>query len=294
MKEQDFLILSVIYKTKNLTKAAEELFLTQPTLTYRVKKIEKELDVKLFRKDNQLIFTEEGEILVKFARRKLEEFEDIRMTLKNVKNDKEGVINIGVSTNFALYKLPSILEKFMQKFPNINVTIYSGWSHEIIDGLNNHDFQVGFITGEYEWFGEKELISADPLTVIYNDSFNLEDLPNLPRINYRPKTISAKNINPLKPIENEINSWWKSKFVDTSNIVMNIDTVETCKELVKRGLGFSIIPAAALNNADDFFTHSLTKRQGKIITRNTYLLYYNNFNESKTANKFVEFIKTNI
>lgn len=293
MKEQDFKILLTIYKNKNLSKAAEELYLTQPTLSYRVKQIEKDLDIILFTKGSNLIFTEEGEILVNFAKEKVKEFENIRTTLKSSMNNDSGLINIGVSTNFALYRLPKLLDQFLSKYPNINVTIFSGWSHEILDGLNDYDFQVGIVTGEYEWFDEKTLISQDPLTVISSTPIILKELPLQSRINYKPKTIRERRSTPLKPIESEIEHWWKLFFTKPSNIIMNIDTIETCKEMVKRGLGYSIIPSTAIFPEDNFYTYELKYKNGAPLTRNTYLLYKHDYNKSNSVNKFINFINDN-
>lgn len=294
MKEEDFNILLSIYKHRNLSKAAEELFVTQPTLSYRVKQIEKDLDIKLFNKDNNLFFTDEGEMLVEFSKQKLEEFSHLRSKLKALKEDGTNLINIGVSTNFAMYKLPLLLEKFLNKHPYINVTVYSGWSHQIIDGLNDYDLHVGIVTGEYKWFDKKILISKDPLMVISNEPLDLKNLPNLPRINYKPKTIHERRSTPLKPIESEIDHWWNFNYMNSSNTIMNLDTIETCKEMVARGLGYSIIPSTALSKNDSFFSYELKNPEGDSITRNTYLLYKHNYFESKSINQFIDFIVSQI
>lgn len=291
MKEQDFIILSEIFKTKNISKAAENLFLTQPTLSYHLKQIERKLDIKIFRDSNKFILSEEGELLVKFSTEKIREFTELRSNLQNIKNDKIGIINIGVSSNFALYKLPQLLLKFYEKHPYVRATINTGWSHQILKGLNDKELQVGIITGDYEWYGEKILISKDPLTIINSEPFNVKDLPHLSRINYRPKSNSNEMNLPLKPIESQIQNWWESNFLTNSDIVMNIDTVETCKIMVQYGLGFSIIPSSSLSKNDKFYTHQLTDQNNNLITRKTYMLYNASYKHAKTIYNFIDFIK---
>lgn len=291
MKEEDFHLLSVLHNTRNITHTAEKLFLSQPTLSYRIKQIEKELNIQLFiRKKNNIIFTEEGKLLIKFAKQKNIEFKHFREKIKDLKNVNKGTIRIGVSTNFGLYKLPNILKQFRSLYPDINIEIFSGWSHEVVSGISNNKMQVGIITGEYEWYGEKSLLSEDPLVIISKYPLDINDLPNLSRINYEPRVIQLDKNKPFNSIKSYINIWWSEYFKEPPNIIMNIDTVETCKEMVNHNLGYSIIPLSSIKEDDNFEVIKLKSKNGEQILRNTYIIYEDYSLELPLVSKFINFI----
>lgn len=178
MQKQDCRMLISVYEEKNLTKAAEKLFTSQPAITYRLQKLEEEYQIKLYtREGNKLFFTPEGEYLVEFSKKMLLDLDKLEENLKTLKKDAIGTIRIGVSSNFALYKLPSLIKQFLDLPHAIQVNVTTGWSSEIIQLLNKNEIQIGIITGNYNWFDEKILLAEDPLTIISKKPIVLEDLP---------------------------------------------------------------------------------------------------------------------
>src|SRR5699024_340938 len=114
LNEQDYLILVTIYNERNITKAAEKLYVSQPTLTYRLNQIEQKLDgiQIIYKHERKLMFTTEGEYIVQFAKKALNDLYQLKTTMHNIKNTNVGSIYIGASSNFSIYKLPKIIKDF--------------------------------------------------------------------------------------------------------------------------------------------------------------------------------------
>src|SRR5690625_1324227 len=105
MNFRDWEMLATLYDTKNITHAAQQLFLSQPTLTTRLKKLENYYGVPLIiRKRRGITFTPEGFTLAKHAKQMLREQREIEESLNNMKDHVTGTLKVDVSNFFALNK----------------------------------------------------------------------------------------------------------------------------------------------------------------------------------------------
>src|SRR5699024_8079525 len=147
---------------------------------------------------------------------------------------------------------------FFEDYPNIKLNIRSGWSAEVLQMLEKNEIQIAFITGDYNWSGARFLVTQDPLTIISRDTLNISDLPKLPRINYKPKKVYKASLELTDSITKLVNNWWYDRYQEDPNIIMEVDKVEACKEIVKRGIGYSIVPYSCLTEKDAFHTFDLT------------------------------------
>ncbi|MEJ8543674.1 LysR family transcriptional regulator [Brevibacillus borstelensis] len=290
MNDQDWSLLQAIYDEKNLTKAAERLYISQPALTYRIQQIEQEFGVKVILRSNKKIsFTPEGEYLVAYAKKMLLEQRKAKDFVTGMSHEVQGSLRIGCSSNFALYKLPPLLKQFLSQFSKVEINVKSGWSSEIVRLLQYEDVQVGLVTGDYKWTDEMVLINEEPVCIISKQKIDLASLPDLPRINYFP---GRGHPNPKDPlIANSIDDWWQQQYSRPPLITMHIDKVEACKEMVQNGLGYSIIPRATLTDKDDFYTIDLHYKNGEALMRRTWMLYRASSLELSAVNRFVHYVK---
>ena len=293
MNDQDWSLLEAIFDEKNLTRAAEKLYVSQPALTYRIQQIEQEFGVKVINRSNKKIsFTPEGEYLVKHAKKMLLEQRKTKDHVLSMSKYVQGSLRIGCSSNFALYKLPSMIKQFLVLYPKVEINVNSGWSSEVMKLLQNEDVHVGIVTGDYKWLEKKSLITEEPLCIISTNKISIEDLPKLPRINYVPAKSRFNPTNLL--IAKTIDNWWLERFSGPPFIIMNVDKVETCKEMVANGLGYSIIPRGALMDKDkDIFTSiDLHFTNGEALLRKTWMLYRESSLELSAVDRFVHFMQT--
>lgn len=284
MDEKDWVALRLLYEEKNISRAAERLYISQPALTYRLKNIEKEFGTSIFFKIRGGIeFTSEGTHLAGYAEEMIIKLQKTKDYMLNMQNEVRGTLRLGVSSNFAQYKLPKILKKFSIKYPLVQFNVNTGWSTEIMNLLDSASVQLGILRGNYEWYGIKTLLHKERLCLISKTEVDLENLPNLPFINY--KTDSS-----LKSL---MNGWWHDRFTEPPLVTMETDRQETCKEMVKNGLGVSILPEICMQPSDNLYTYGLSYKNGEPVLRNTWLMYNEESLKLSSVKNFIDFLNSN-
>lgn len=287
MDEKDWIAIRVLYEEKNISRAAERLYISQPALTYRLKNLEKEFGTRLFFKIKSGIeFTSEGIHLADYAEEMVKKLQKTKDYMLNMQNEVRGTLRLGVSSNFAQYKLPKILKKFSTQYPHVQFNVNTGWSTDIMHLLDSSSVQLGILRGNYEWYGMKTLLHKERLCLISKKEVDLDDLPELPFINYKTDG-SLKNL---------INGWWHDRFSEPPMVTMENDRQETCKEMVKHDLGVSILPEICLQPSDNLHTYGLSYKNGEPVLRNTWLMYNQDSLKLSTVKNFIDFLnkKSNI
>lgn len=282
MDNKDWNILKVLYNQKNITKTAQLLFLSQPALTHRLKQMEKEFGIKIFHGGRRGIqFTPQGEYLALSADNFLNQYLKVQENLKSMSSDVTGTLRLGVSNLVTRYKLPTILRLFQEQYPKVEFKVKSGWSSQIFKDIYNQEVHVGLIRGDYNWKGQKQLLFEESMYVASKNKINVDDLPNLRRIDYKTDSL-------LKTI---IDNWWNENFSSPPLNSIEVDQVDTCKELVINGLGYGILPSLVLNGADQIHKIQLKDHKGTPITRKTWMYYHRKSLELNLVEAFVQFVE---
>lgn len=281
LDEKDWKLLVNLYAEKNITKTAKKLYISQPSLTYRIKQLEKEFGITLLHRGNKgITFTSEGEYLVKYAEKMLSELRQAEDALANMNNQLQGTLRLGSSSNFAHYELPSILEGFIYLYPDIDVQLKTGWSTDILELLQSESIHAAFIRGDIKWSGEKMLLSEERMSIVSKHEINLGDLPQLNYIKYETD----------QHLKTTLDNWWIKTFDVPAHVSMEVDRIETCKEMVKKGLGFSVMPNMSLRGEDDLYTKEI-KIDGQPVTRQSWLLYKSDMIDLKIVESLSHFVK---
>ncbi len=88
-------------------------------------------------------FTSEGEHLVDYSKEILQEFRRVKDDMLNMSHEVSGVLRLGVSSNFAQYKLPAILKRFSDQYPSVQFHVNTGWSAKVMDLLHHSGYTLG-------------------------------------------------------------------------------------------------------------------------------------------------------
>ncbi len=146
MNVQQLEYIVALYQHGNFAKAAEKCFVTQPTLSMMIKKLEEELNIILFdRNKNPLEPTEEGVCIIQKAQKILNEIEEIKYLAKSSKNKHQGKLKIGIIPTIAPYLFPLFLKSFTKKYPKIHLEIYEITTTEIIEQLHKGLIDIGIL-----------------------------------------------------------------------------------------------------------------------------------------------------
>lgn len=163
-------IFAKVAELKNFSKAAQEMYLTQPTISQHVSSLENYLGIKLFdRMGKEVALTKAGEILYRYAKQITALRGEAQQALDHFRGKKSGHLTLGASTIPGEYILPSLLGKFKREYPSISVTLRIGDTEEIIDELLTSKIELGIIGAKisharlhYTSFVEDELIVVVP------------------------------------------------------------------------------------------------------------------------------------
>lgn len=282
MGERDWLILSVLYKEKNITKTAQALYISQPALTTRLQQIEKYFNVTIVHRTRKGVhFTPEGEFLARTAEDMLARLQKIKNQISNVNQDVSGVLSIGASSYFTMFTLPHILKEFKELYPNVEFKVTTTWSRDIFKLAYNQDIHIGFVSSDYGGSTDKYLLFEEPIGIASMNEFTLEEIPYLPRIDYETDV--------LKKVQ--IDQWWRENIKKPPLISMKVDKLATCKEMVTAGLGYAIIPTRILEGIEGVHTYMLRDKDGKELMRKTWMIYYADELDLHVAKVFIDFVK---
>ena len=281
MNFKDLELMHILGETENLSKASRKLYVSQPTLSSRIKKVEERLNIKIFdRKYHGIKLTKEGEMVVDFARKCLDEYRRLETEIGNMQKQTSGKIRIGVSNYIAINLLPDMLQNFSADFPEVDITIVSDWSSEVFQQLNNGNIDLAIIKGEHGWHGKKTFLFDERVYIVSPWPFNLKDLADLPRIDY----VSDRQMKAV------IDGWWMENFKIHPNVKLTVNQVNTCRSLIENGMGYSIVVESALPKNKEVFIEPIKDAEDKDIKRPTHVFYPEGYSDSKALKAVVDFI----
>lgn len=168
-------VFHTVAKRKNFTKAAEELYISQPAVTKHIKEIEQHYKVKLFdRNGSKIKLTTPGETLLKYTEQLFEVYNKIDFELNTFTQSWSGTLRIGASSTVAQYILPSLLATFRTGFPDIKITLTTGNTEQIEQALLQGDIDLGLVEGKAKKHDFKySPFIKDELVLVVNDSHPL-------------------------------------------------------------------------------------------------------------------------
>ncbi|SHF51871.1 LysR family transcriptional regulator, hydrogen peroxide-inducible genes activator [Mariniphaga anaerophila] len=161
---------------RHFGKAAESCFITQPTLSMQIKKLEEDLEIIIFDRSKQpLIPTDVGQRIIEQARVVLKEAEELNNIVKEHKNQVSGTLRIGIIPTLAPYLLPLFIGRYKKKYPNIYIKVVEQTTNEIVKLLNKDLIDVGILVTplkedkiiEKPVFYEEMLIYVNPESKLY-------------------------------------------------------------------------------------------------------------------------------
>jgi len=131
---------------RHFGKAAESCFITQPTLSMQIKKLEEDMEIIIFDRSKQpLIPTDIGQRIIEQARIVLKQADEINNIVKDHKNQVSGMLRIGIIPTLAPYLLPIFIGRYKKKYPNIFIKVTEATTDNIITLLNKDLIDVGIL-----------------------------------------------------------------------------------------------------------------------------------------------------
>lgn len=288
MDSRDWKILKTIYREKSISQAANMLYVSQPSITYRIKKLEEEFGVDiLIRNSNGVSFTTEGKQILKFAQEMDEKLNALKEYINNISISVNGSVCVGISTVFSKYKLAPILKDFYSIFPEVKLHIKTGSSTvELPSMIRNNEVDIAIIRGGFSWDGYIKTISEEPFGIISSDHININDLSNTLWIKYeKPGTPDSDDI---------FYKWWDSKFSKPyPKNILTVNSIEASIKLAEQGLGWTVIPKIHITNNKALYFQPLLWPNKTQIVRKTSMLFNRHIIENSAAKAFINCVVGN-
>ena len=232
-------------KKLNFTAAANELFITQPAVTFQVKSFEEYCDLKLFKKKGRRVYlTVEGKALFELAERVFQYEKEIENAIDEMRKLKRGVLRLGTTKAYARYFMPLMISSFHKKFPDIKIQLNEGSSADMIYSLVDFKIDVAVIAKAIDHpevnffpFSREEMafIVAPDHHLAGKKAISFKELAKEPFIMKETGSGTRKLVEEL---------FAKSKCAP--NILMETSNTEFIKQLVNRGEGVSCLVREAV------------------------------------------------
>ena len=279
----------------SFSKAAKELYLTQPTVSAHISSLEKELNVRLFiRNTKEVTLSEDGSKLYDYAKKMLDIEEEIKREFCDIEEQEHQCIRIAASTIPAQYLLPGILAKFSEKHPSEQFEIIELDSTGVVEQIIDKNIDLGFTGTELEKkyctyipFYKDELVIITPNDQKFRKL--QKEVQGIGWITKEPIIMREEGSGTRKESEKQL----KHAGVDLEelNIVASMENQEMIKKSVESGLGISIISKLAARSEVENkklleFTFPIKDRE-----RNLNIVYNKNCRLSHLAEKMIKIVK---
>ena len=270
-----------VAKEENITKASEQLSISQPAITKQIKNLENQLSVKLFeRKSKGVILTQEGKELYNKIKNPIEELNRIDRQVS-----KEKYINIGTHNHMGSCIFGDIINDYYLKYTNINLNLICEETPEMIKKLKNKDLDIVFSKRDNTDIDDSiqyiklgylhDVIIANNESKFATQELTLENLEN--QIIYVPRNY-AQVVTRIKELT-------KGK-----NLKLKYSSYKTILELASSGNALGLITREYINK-DDYKKFNLVEVKTSINIGKVEFGIYTNSTKSKELNNLIKLIK---
>lgn len=280
-------VFFVVAKHKHMTKASEELHISQPAISQSIKKLEEQLGGTLFLRSNKgMELTEEGKMFYEYVKGALELINNAENEFTSFKNLDKGEIKIGCSTTLTKLVLLDALKRFHPNYPNININITNDLTSNLINDLKLG--KLDFVIFNESTIKESNLnlqkIKELKQGFVYNPLFYKDEVKSFEDLNNYPLILQKEESNSRKLLD----------YIALNNNAKLIPKMEVVsQELITEftniglGIGFVIIDLAK-RNFNDLEELKLNK---KIPNINVYLATNKSISLTFASKTFIKYLK---
>lgn len=225
-----------------ISGAAKQLYMTQPTLTQQIHRLETELGVKLFtRSGRRIVLTEAGRLLSTRAEQILDLLHTATIEVKELHEGYKGVLSIGTIASVGVTLLPKFLRDFNRQYPNISIQLFEGDTPRILDLLHTGIIEIGIVRSIFDPRNYAQIdLHPDPLFVAMSPEWDVEqDSPSITIHNLAGKPLLLHRSNEAMIVDS------CQAFGFQPDILCKGDDIRTLLVLAHEGIGLALIPKSA-------------------------------------------------
>ena len=271
---------------KSFTKAANNLFVSQPVITNAIQKLEEELEVRLLNRDNKKVsLTVEGERMLEKVEKLLGIADEIYREMTDFNHSKFGSVRLGIPVQIGNYLFPRILSEFTTSYPQINLSALETVSGEVIELLDREEIDVGIIV-----LLDRDMPNMQMQPLFKEEVFLCVSEKNPLRHRSGVSFADLKDENFIMRMpgskQREIIVEECQKHGFTPKIVFSSSQVQTIKSLVARDIGISFLTEISLTEDSSTYTVPMVDS----LSLNIGLIWKDDRYISKSTQKFIDYM----
>lgn len=279
----------------SFSKAAKNLYLTQPTISAHISALEKELGVRLFvRNTKEVSLSAEGHTLYRYARQMIDLEKRIEEEFGDRRKLGKQCVTIAASTIPSQYLLPRILARFNEKYPGEQLKILESDSARVVNQVVEHMVDIGF-TGtvlekkhcKYIPFYKDELTIITPNTKIFQE--RAKNPSDISWVLEEPLIMREEGSGTRKEAEKQLRS--AGIRLEYLNVIASIENQETIKKSVCGGMGISIMSKLAVADKVGDGSVLAFAIPGADKGRDINVVYNKNYQLSVSAERFLKVVR---
>lgn len=303
--EQDlslYKIFHMVANTHSISKAAKELYVSQPAISKSIKKLEDNLNTRLFLRSSKGVrLTDEGFILYEHTKRAFEELSIGEKSIQHINELGIGHLKIGVSTTLCKYVLLSYLQDFITKYPHIKVTIKCQSTYQTLELLEQNKIDIGLIgkpnsLKNLDFYKVGEIQDTFVATRSYlehlqvRENASSEEVEDTMKSNEIFKTCNLMLLDEKNITRLYVDDYFKENQIET-NQVLEVTSMDLLIEFAKISLGVACVIKEFVTpelNSHIFIEIPLEK---PLKRRDIGFVFQTNIQQTNAVNKFIEFYR---
>ncbi len=281
--------LLAVLECGTYTRAAKHLSLTQPAVTQHIKQLEKEIGIKIFnRVGNQIKPTSEGQLLIRFARRNIALYQQLKQSIEDERRQIRR-LTVGVTHTAESNAVAEALGQYSAENPGTTITIVSDSFQRLYDMLKAFEIDCAVAEGKVQDAHiHSLLLDTDSLVLVLSNNHpwankkrvTLEELKTQPLILRRPSS-GTRNLFSAHLESSNLS-------LDDFNVILEVDNIATIKDLIRRDIGLSILSYSVC--LDELRKGKITVLpiQNLSMVREINILYHDDFKHTDLLDDLLE------
>ena len=267
-----------VVETGSFTKAAEQLSLSQPAVSQHIRQLEANLNVRIFEHShNKFHLTPEGEIVLRYARQMIALYRNLEQTLKNEREQIRS-LTIGITHTAESSAIIEALAAYTNKFENLNLRILTNSADQLYSMLKNYELDFAFVEGKSNDPSLRfMMLDTDCLVLAVPPEHRLagQSMVTVSQLKKERLILRLPNSNTRNLFEATLES--QNLNIDDFNISLEIDSIATIKDLVRRGFGVSVLARSACLDEQRKKKLALLTIENLSMVRETNIVYRSDF-----------------
>ncbi len=275
---------------RNFSRAAEDLGLTQPSVTARIQTLERDLGESLFERNGRGVrLTEVGESFLPHAQRVLKALHDGQDAVLSMRKLELGTLRLGAAPTISTYVLPELLKEFSSRYPGLEISVRTEYSQQIVQMVLADEVQMGLERGTTHPEVETIPLYGDEVVLVAsaNDDFAARASVSLEDVAERRLIMFNRGSSYYALVDSAL----REAGLPVSP-AMELDNMEATKKMVQVGLGIAMLPRVAV--AQEIARGELREIKVKKLTmprREVALIYRRGRPLSRAARAFIELLE---